>query len=229
MVLMGLAGACSTDERPPATDLARETSAAEATGSEPTGSTDATPATDATEGYDSTEVGETFEEPQPGAVAAGGSAVELPRFATVIELLAAMGDHAGPDTCTEEINGDPTAVQVCVDFLNYDDKASLPRRVRSEIVFVVFEVFAMTSLDKVTVSAVPMSLIDADTPEGLLEEYRETITVRREDADRVLREYHGTTDYSILMEQQGPFWTTTDAFDVLMLRKSDEVFARLAK
>ena len=200
MVLLGSAGSCSNDERPPATDVAS-----------------------------STEVAETTEEPQPGAVAAGGSAVELPRFATVIELLAAMGDHSGPDTCTEEINGDPTAVQVCVDFLNYDDKASLPRRVRSEIVFVVFEVFAMTSLDTVTVSAVPMSLIDADTPEGLLEEYRETITVRRAEADRVLREHHSTTDYSILMEQQGPFWTTTDAFDVLMLRKSDEVFARLAK
>ena len=231
MVLLGSAGSCSGEERPPATDLAREPGGAEATGSETTASTDETDATaDSTDATaDSTEVAETTEEPRPGAVAAGGAAVELPRFATVKEMLATLGDHSGPRYMhggDQRRSNSSAGVRRLLE-LRRQSRTSAACSIRNSVRG-VRSFFAMTSLDTVTVSTVATSLIDADTPEGILEEYRETVTIHRKDANRILQDYHGTTDYSISMEQQGPFWTTTDAFDVLMLLKSDEVLARLA-
>jgi hypothetical protein len=154
---------------------------------------------------------------------------QLPQFATVVEMLVEMADFTGRDKCLEEVDGKPDHIYACFDFLMYDNKGDIPRRTRSTIIYVAMQAFAMTAVDQLKITCAPMGMSDGTNPYGKLKEFEKTVTVTRKRADHVIEKYLHSTDYSILMEKQAGWWTTTDAFDLLMLRKDSQVYSDLVK
>jgi len=150
-----------------------------------------------------------------------------------MEMLDSTNDYK--DNCVELISPDKTNthVRVSSEFLKDESESSIKDQVKRDIIYVTFQTFAETDLDKITVTAIPIvrsSFNPNDTYDGRLNEsLKQTVTTTRTDGMEILKKYLGTSSFKDLYSLDGTIYLPNDNFDKLKFEELDKVFSDLNK
>ena len=152
----------------------------------------------------------------------------LPQFASVREMLANASDYSEENGSLKFISEDKANlhVQVSKPILEADLENVKEEIVKRDIIYVAFQTFAQTDIDKLTITAIPN---DMQNPEKYYEKYKKTVTIDRTKAKSVLKKYLGSEDFSILYEMDGTLWLPNDNFSKLKFVELAQVYADLSK
>lgn len=152
----------------------------------------------------------------------------LPQFGSVREMLANAYDYYEENGSLKFISEDKANlhVQVSKPILEADLENVKEEIVKRDIVYVAFQTFAQTDIDKLTITAIPN---DMQNPEKYYEKYKKTVTIDRTKAKSILKKYLDSEDFSILYEMDRTLWLPNENFSKLKFEELDQVYTDLSK
>jgi len=150
----------------------------------------------------------------------------LPQFKSVKEMLADASDYYMENGSLKFISKDKSNlhVQVSKPILEADLENVKEEIVKRDIIYVAFQSFAQTDIDKLTITAIPN---DMQNPKKYYEKYKKTVTIDRGKAKGILKKYLNSEDFSILYKKDGELWLPNKNFSKLKFEKLNEVFTEL--
>lgn len=158
---------------------------------------------------------------------------EFPRFDTVVEMLKSAGDYRMKDGNLKILSseGEPLHLQVSKWVFEGDTEKTIKRQVKRNVVYVAFQAFAKSDINKLTITSVPLLMEDIETKDKYLTKYKKTVTVDRKSAKQVLKKYLDLTSFQNLykLHSSGQFWLPNDNFAKLKFDKLNSVYSELAK
>ena len=152
----------------------------------------------------------------------------LTQFKSVREMLADASDYYEENGSLKFISEDKSNlhIQVSKPILEADLENVKEEIVKRDIIYVTFQTFAQTDIDRLTITAVPN---DMENHEKYYKKYQKTITVDRENAKSVLKKYLDSEDFSILYKLDGTLWLPNENFSKLKFEKLEQVYTDLSK
>jgi hypothetical protein len=152
----------------------------------------------------------------------------LPKFEDIKEMFAWSSDFSEDNGTLKFISLKKTdlRVQVSKPVIQEDSDENKNDIVKRDIVYVVFQVFALTNLEKVTVTAVPYKF---GQPKKYINKYKKTVTVTRKKAKSILDNYLWSKDFSILYEKNGEIWVPSKEFSRLKFDRLNDIFGEISK
>lgn len=158
------------------------------------------------------------------------AAVPFPQYQNAMEVLKANNDYQ--NQCLEDLSkGNDSHVRVSSEFLPNEDISLLKQQVKRDVVYVIFQVFAETKLDKFTVTSIPIirtsfnpNLKYDGKKQGVL---KQTITITRTKAQEVLKKYLKTNAFKDLYQLDGTMYLPNEKFETLKHAELESVFADL--
>jgi len=112
-----------------------------------------------------------------------------------------------------------------------EDISLLKEQAKRDIVYVIFQVFAETKLDKFTVTSVPIIRTSFNPNlkyDGKKQDVlKRTITITRTKAQEVLKKYLGTNVFKDLYQLEGTMYLPNEKFERLKHAELESVFADL--
>lgn len=151
------------------------------------------------------------------------SDAQFVKYATVAEMFEESGDFTEGDGSLKIISNNPVHVQVSKPMTEVDLEKFIIEQTRRDIVYVVFQTFAQTNLNEITVTSVPML-----EKENYVDKYKLKATVTREKAKSILNKYLQTENFETLYTANGSLWLPNEAFDKLKYGENmSKVFADL--
>ena len=162
-----------------------------------------------------------------------GDSLVFPKYKSVIEMLEASGDYTGHNL--EEIpnNDGITHVRVSSEFLKVENLKVINQQVKRDIVYVVFQTFAQTDLDNISITATPIIRTsfnpNLEYDGKLLETLSETVNVSRAKAEELLKKYLNNSSFEDLYDVEGTLYLPNDNFDKLKYDELNNVFLDLKK
>jgi|GEM_PF-2302291 len=155
-----------------------------------------------------------------------GQQVEFPKYKSVMDMLEASHDFKGHNL--EQISDNPLHVRVSTDFIKGESEKNEIEQTKRDIVYVVFQVFAETDIDKITVTSIPIlrENFNPNTPyDGkLLNSLKQTRTVTRTQALVVLEKYIKTKSFRDLYQLHETMYLPNDKFSLLQFGQLENVF-----
>jgi hypothetical protein len=152
----------------------------------------------------------------------------LPKFENVREMLINSNDYSekyGQVKFLSE-NKSNLHVQISSLIVEGDFESVIKEIVKRDIVYVSFQAFAQTSINKLKITAVPL---DLKNRKKYYDIYKKTITINRAEATSILKKYLQSENFSILYKQMESFWIPNEKFNKLKFEKLNEVFAEMKK
>ncbi|MFK7750796.1 MAG: hypothetical protein AB8B65_20555 [Kordia sp.] len=151
----------------------------------------------------------------------------LSKYTTVRKMLEAASDFYEENGSLKFISEDNSNIhiQVSKSVLEAESKDLKEEIVKRDIVYVVFQSFAQTNIDKITVTAIP---IDQNNRKKYYNRYARTIKIGREKAAKILKKYLGSDNFSLLYEKNGDLWLPSKKFSKLKFEKLNQVFNEMS-
>ncbi len=155
---------------------------------------------------------------------------EMPKFNSVKEMLVNSADFNEEDGSLKFISDNPENlhIQISKPLLSNELENNKKETVIRDIVYVSFQTFAQTNLNKITITSIPSNF---EKPNEYFESYKMTIEVNREEALLVLKKFLNTEDFATLYSYDTSFseglWLPNKNFSILKFDKLDEVFAMI--
>jgi len=160
--------------------------------------------------------------------------ITFPKYSSVLEMLEAANDYK--DECLEVISkeGKPVHVRISSEHLNNEPKKELTEQVKRDIIHVIFQAFAQTEIEKITVTSIPITRsnfnpnnkYDGKQKKSL----KQTVTVNRKKATDILNKYLQTTSFQDLYKlYDGVLYIPNAKFEILMYSEFESVFNDLKK
>lgn len=152
----------------------------------------------------------------------------LPKFQSVKEMFADASDYYKENGSLKFISDDKPNlhIQVSKPILEADLENVKKEIVKRDIIYVAFQVFARTDIDRLTITAIPN---DLHNREKYYEKYKKTVTIDRVKGKSILKKYLNSEDFSILYKKDGKLWLPNENFSKLKFEKLNEVFSELIK
>lgn len=158
------------------------------------------------------------------------AAAPFPQYQNAMEVLKANNDYQ--NQCLEDLSkGDDSHVRVSSEFLPNEDISLLKQQAKRDVVYVIFQVFAETKLDKFTVTSIPIvrtsfnpNLMYDGKKQDVL---KQTITITRTKAQEVLKKYLKTNAFKDLYQLDGTMYLPNEKFETLKHAELESVFADL--
>lgn len=155
--------------------------------------------------------------------------VAFRKYSTIKEMLDSAYDYR--DNCIEIISADN--VRVSSEFLKEETESNIISQVKRDIVYVIFQTFAKTDLNKVTVTSIPIirsSFNPNETYDGKLDEsFKQTITATRPAGLEILNKYLQKSQFQDLYSLEGTLYVPNENFDQLKFNQLDNVYSDLSK
>lgn len=146
-----------------------------------------------------------------------GQKITFPHFATVIEMLNAANDYAGHNL--EIISEKPLSIRVSKDFIKGDVEEIMVEQTKRDIIYVAFQAFAETDIDEITITSIPILRIDFNPNKPydgkLLNNLKQTKTITRQTALKILEKYIKTKTFQDLYQLDGTMYLPNDKFNLL--------------
>jgi hypothetical protein len=146
--------------------------------------------------------------------------IEFIKYPTVTEMLLEAGDFGGEDGSLKIISNNPLHVQVSKSIFDGDIEKVIVEQTKRDIIYVVFQAFAQTDVDKLIVSSVPRQ----HETGAYINRYRLQRNVKRKAAQDILLKYLSTSDFKVLFALNGTIWVPSDKFDLLKFKYLDQVY-----
>ncbi|MCO6501092.1 MAG: hypothetical protein J5I47_12060 [Vicingus serpentipes] len=152
----------------------------------------------------------------------------LPQFSSVREMFADASDFYEENGSLKFISEDTSNlhVQVSKPILESDIESVKEEIVKRDIIYVAFQTFAQTDLNKLTITAIPN---DMENPKKYYDRYKKAVTVDRERAKTILKKYLGSEDFEILYKKDGTLWLPNENFSKLKFENLNAVYSDLSK
>lgn len=157
--------------------------------------------------------------------------LKFPKYKTVMDMLRDAQDFKGE--CLKKISkkGEPLHIRVSTEFLTQESIANMKEQVKRDIVYVVFQSFAETSINKITVTSIPIvrkSFNPNVAYDGKLKEnLKQTVTVTRGKALEILKKYLQTSSFQDLYQLKGTLYLPNAKFNRLQFSELNNVFRDL--
>ena len=152
----------------------------------------------------------------------------LPQFKTVKGMLENSSDYYVENGSLKFISEDESNLHVQVSklILNSDSENVKNDISKRDIIYVAFQAFAQTDIDKLTITSIPN---DMQNPKKYYEKYKNTVTIDRAKATLILKKYFNNEDFSILYVKDDELWLPNKNFNKLKFEKMNEIFTLLVK
>ncbi|TDX83160.1 hypothetical protein [Epilithonimonas xixisoli] len=152
---------------------------------------------------------------------------ELTKYNSVKEMLEDANDFSIEQGTLKLINNDENdlKIQISKTIVKGELEKSINDIVKRDIVYVAFQAFAQTPINKITITSIP---IDYDDKNKYYSNFKKTITVTREQANDIMENEFGTLDYSILFTDLNGIQVPSDDFGKLKFDNLDKVFKQLS-
>lgn len=152
---------------------------------------------------------------------------ELKKYISVEVMLEDAHDFTLEQGTLKFINNDENNlhIQVSKPIIEEDFENVIVSTVKRDIVYVAFQTFAKTSTNRITITSVP---IDFKNQTKYYNEYKKTITVIREKADKIMQKEFESTDYSILFADLNGIQIPSNRFDRMRFENLDRIYSELA-
>jgi len=157
----------------------------------------------------------------------------FPNYESVSEMINVAGDYI--ENCFDElsVNKKETKIRVSSEFFIDEPQESMKEQVKRDIVYVTFQTFAQTSINKVTITSIPILRNDFNPHkphDGKQQNsLKQTLTVTREKAAEVMLKYAEIESFQDLYTLSGTLYLPNSKFDQLKFEKLNNVFADLKK
>ncbi|MBA4241655.1 MAG: hypothetical protein C0448_13090 [Sphingobacteriaceae bacterium] len=158
------------------------------------------------------------------AAAESSEVIEFTKYPTVIQMLNESHDFTEEDGSLKLLSKEEKNIHIQVSKLIFDgdQEKIIKEQTMRDIVYVAFQAFAQTDINSLTISSVPMK-----DKGNYINKYKLTLTISRENAKSILKEYLNTEDFKILFKLEGTIWIPSENFNVLMFKNLNEVFSEL--
>lgn len=156
--------------------------------------------------------------------------IEFPKYDTVIEMLKSANDYKEEQGCLSLLSkkGETPHIQVSNWVFEGDGKDLMTEQVKRDIIYVSFQAFAETEINKIKVTSIPLKMKDFKNREGYLKKYKKTKSINREKAKSILEKYLNTQNFQDLYElKDGEIWLPNKNFSKLKFQELNKVFADL--
>jgi hypothetical protein len=155
------------------------------------------------------------------------SEAAFPKYTSIVDMLKASSDFK--ENCIEDLSkNNNTHVRVSSEFLNTEDKKTITDQVKRDLVYVIFQTFAQTDLDNVTITSIPIlkaSFNPNSKDQGELENtYGVTATATRVKAIGILKKHLNISSFKELYTLDETVYLPNEKFERLKFGKLDEVF-----
>ncbi len=157
------------------------------------------------------------------------SKIVFPHYSDVMKMIEESRVFQG--NCVEKISENPLHIRVSSEFLSNESISVIKEQVKRDIVFMVFQAFSETDIDEITVTSIPM-IRSSFNPnlayDGKLNKsLKETKTVSRAEAIRILEIYIKTTSFKDLYKIHETMFITNNKFDLLQYGQLENVYNSL--
>lgn len=155
----------------------------------------------------------------------------LPKYNSVEEMFIDANDF-NTEQGTLKLTGDnPSKIQVSQMVFDGDTEDIMKEQVKRDIIYVVFQTFAHTELNDLTVTSVPLKMKDFQNREGYLESLRSTIEIDRDKAQSILMKFLNINNFESLysISEGGELWLPNDSFNLLKFKYLEQVYNELEK
>lgn len=155
--------------------------------------------------------------------------VDFPQYSNVKEMLEVAHDYEGHNL--EILSENPLHIRVSEDFVKGDPDKIMIEQTKRDIIYVAFQAFAETNIDKITITSIPIvrENFNPNLPyDGkLLNKLKQTKTVTRENALMILEKYIKTKSFQDLYQLNETMYLPNDKFDLLKFGQLENVFNEL--
>ena len=169
---------------------------------------------------------EIFGEDKPSTT---GQQVEFPKYETVMGMLEASHDFEGHNL--KLVSENPLHIRVSTDFVKGDSEQNMIEQTKRDIIYVAFQAFTETNIDKITVTSIPVvrENFNPNLPyDGKLQNnLKQTKTVTRKQALLILEKYIKTKSFKDLYQLNETMYLPNDKFDLLQFGQLENVYKDL--
>lgn len=150
--------------------------------------------------------------------------VKFPSFKTVSAMLEDASDYYEENGSLKFISQDANNfhVQVSKGIFKNDLEKVKKEIVNRDIIYVAFQTFAQTDLNKITITSIPLN---SEKPKTYFDKYQKTVSVSREKAKSILKKYLNEDNFSSLYSFEDGYWLPNKKFSKLKFEKLNEVIA----
>lgn len=159
---------------------------------------------------------------------------KFPKYVTVMEMIKASSDYK--DNCVEMLSkkGESVHIRVSYQFINTESKKNMIEQVKRDIVYIVYQTFAETDLDKITVTSIPIvrKTFNPNSKDkgNFQNSLKQTVTITKKKATKILEKYINTTSYEDLYQlYEKVLYIPNEKFDILTITKVNQVFSDFKK
>ena len=130
------------------------------------------------------------------------SASTMPsKYATVFGLIDTSADFSIEKETYKIISKEPIHIQISSKVVEGDLDKVITGLTKKDFVYVAFDAFARTNIDKITITSIPLK-VDHNKPQAkgtYLEKYKVSATVTRDKAKSIMQKYIKTSNFDDLM------------------------------
>jgi|ERR1017187_1731474 hypothetical protein len=161
--------------------------------------------------------------------------IPFPKYAKVMEMLEEAGDYKKNDGCLILLSkdGKPLHIQVSQQFLNDEPDKNIKEEVKRDIVYIAFQTFAETDIDKITITSVPIkrsSFNPNDKKDAkTVKAFQKTVTIDRLTAMKILEKYLKGSSLQDLYQLDGTLYVPSAKFERLQFAELENVYSELEK
>lgn len=151
---------------------------------------------------------------------------ELKKYKSVKEMLENANYFTAEQGTLKFINNDENNlhIQISKPIVKDDSDKIIEEIVKRDIVYVAFQAFAQTSINKITITSIP---IDLEDNKKYYNNYKQTVTIARDKADQIMQKEFGSIDYSILFIISDGIQIPSENFDKLKFEKLNKIYFKL--
>ena len=153
---------------------------------------------------------------------------ELTRYNSVKEMLEDAHDFTIEQGTLKFINVDENNlhVQVSKPIIETESEKLIDEIVKRDIIYVAFQAFAQTAINKITITSIPIDPYDRTK---YYDNYKKIITITRDKANQIMESEFNSLDYSILFMDLNGIQVPSKNFDKLKFDDLDYVYSELSK
>ncbi len=123
------------------------------------------------------------------------------KYSTVFGLIDTSGDFSTEKGTYKIISKDPIHIQISHKVIEGDLDSVIKGLTIKDFVYVVFDAFARTNIEKITITSIPLKtdLTNPKAKETYLEKYKISSTITKEKAKQIMEKYINTNNFDDLM------------------------------
>ncbi|HSH64347.1 MAG TPA: hypothetical protein VLB84_00785 [Bacteroidia bacterium] len=155
--------------------------------------------------------------------------VPFPHYESVYQMLEESYDYR-PHNGSLVLLSKPSQrehVQVSQLFLKNEPPKSMIEDVKRDIVYVAFEAFALTDVNELTITSVPLESSTDTNKINYFNEFKKTVTVNRNTAKLILRKYFENDSFKDLFYLDKGYYLPSKEFDLLKFAELESVYEYL--